>query len=78
MSDCPHGLPLASCGECLMDGPPPPLKARPAVYGEFGFEAQFPGRCADCDDEIEAGARIARMSDGTYWHDGCVTRWAHR
>ena len=62
----------------MMDGPVAPPVTRPPLMGEYAFAATFPGRCSDCDGEIEVGERIAKMNDGTYQHGSCVARWEHR
>lgn len=38
-------------------------------------EASFPGRCAGCDDDIEAGDEIVLLEDEDEWvHRQCAER----
>lgn len=72
---CPHGMPtVGSCLTCMEDdgvGPPP---KPPAPDLLFGFIAKFPGRCANCGDNTEAGDQIGKMTDDSYWCHDCVEK----
>jgi hypothetical protein len=68
---CEHGMPSpASCVDCMYEGdlPPPPKPVPPTV--EVMFTAVFEGHCRGCDEPIEVGQRICKLSDGTCVHMG--------
>ena len=70
---CIHGMPSpASCLTCMEDeglGAPPV----PPVTVEYTFVAAFDGRCDQCNDSIEPGDTIAKLSDGTYVCEECAS-----
>lgn len=44
----------------------------PLIRAGYGFEARFPGRCPECEDDIDPGMDICRTTDGEYVHCECV------
>ena len=76
---CPHGYAsLASCVDCMTDGP----MAKPSSWTRVGgpFAARYPGECATCghlftNDEVTRNRRIQRWDFGdertVYTHADC-------
>lgn len=65
-------LPKDGCEHCR------PKRAVTVPTVEYGpvFRAQYPGRCAECDDGIAVGETIAALvvdgEGGEYVHEECV------
>jgi hypothetical protein len=72
--ECPHGMPdPIGCYDCQH-----PEARRPAPPPEFGsraWQAQFPGRCVVCDDDIAVGQMIVATTNRDprlYAHEVCA------
>lgn len=66
MAVCRHDLEEEWCSICLG-------KTSVVADVEHVFEANYDGQCsANCGERIASGQRIAKMSDGTYRHEGCT------
>ena len=63
--ECPHGLEPYCCSICL-HGP----TVNEPVRVESRFTARYGGECSDCGLPISPGQRVARLSSGTYVHEG--------
>lgn len=55
----------------MYDGELPPPPKPPPITVEARFEAQYEGDCGPCNLPIQIGQPIARLSDGSYVHQGC-------
>lgn len=71
---CGHGDIRADCIDCSIAPPKP--RIIPPVVGLYSFVAQFSDTpCLECGFPIDAGQRMALMSDESYRHASCVDRW---
>lgn len=62
-------LPVSMCAHCRGHDVTPST----ARDYEPLFTARYDGRCAECDDPIDAGERIAPLADGSgYIHEDCI------
>jgi len=55
----------------MYDGPVAPL-AQPPGEVAYTFVARFPGRCAECDEDIHEGDQLARLTDDSIVHEDCT------
>lgn len=68
---CPHGMPtVGSCGICMMDGPPPPLKVDPLPAPERTTTARYDGQCPGCHHTITVGDPLG-LVDGDWLCERC-------
>lgn len=72
---CRHELRPDECSICKLDNRPR-SSPMPVITGH-PFEAQFPGWCSTCDERIEVGDEIRKVSyvgdPATYHHRRCAT-----
>lgn len=61
-------LPLDRCEHCALPGRAEWDYEDP--FPDTAFEADFDGRCPDCDDPIVPGDRVRETPDGAV-HDHC-------
>lgn len=59
------------CADCERDHDDE--RAGPTVKAVILWPVAAPGVCPACPHPIERGQRIAAMTDGTYWHEGCAS-----
>lgn len=69
---CPHGDIEAACLDCLHERPAGPAEKPEPVEVVGVFAARYPGHCNACNLAIHEGQMIARFSNNTYEHAGCV------
>lgn len=66
--ECPHGMGDPSwCSVCKHGV----TKPEPAPTVEATFRARYDGVCPTCDDLIDAGSMVHKLSNDRYVHLGC-------